>query len=1220
MIARRNASNRAEAILQEDAKTDTTADFGSEANLIRDRLAVKPIRIAPDISPARWQRIVAVVQEASPETWATRWAALGIEFASNAPDAAAVALLLRDWVVQGWAVSFAESALWLVPPRTVGADGESPATVKRRLRSWLEAAREGQLADPAVQAFFRRMETVRRRGSSRVSVLSLIDDGADLAAQLSNVSKLPPGEIDRALLTVVKPRLEIIATDSIDSVTGLRLIDVWRYFRHTWSMKYRPTPGRTLLFLLRNEARPNRPIMGIGALANPTLQITTRDDYIGWSTKALLKRVARDPAFWMPLREAMLLTIKRERDAIRKDDLLKQVGKARGVDLERRLLSLAEEAEEKRAKENRDRARASAEGTVPQESLRQLPKKKSGEIDWRKASTSWLFVAKRAKLLSQLLFAERILRSARSVPSAEDLCRGAEVSRALTIGAREIRKVGLASRLLELNVCGAVPPYNDLLVGKLTALAANAAEIRAAYAQRYSSQPSEIASQMSGREVYRSVDMCLITTTSLYGVSSSQYNRLNLDVGTADGARRIRWVEIGATLGQGTAQFSDDTTSMLRAAAVKRAGSRRVNNVFGEGQSPLLRQVREALSELGLPEDLLQHGSPRRMYVLELFPEAREALVLNAHRDLALPSFDAIAAAWVRRWLSTRIAYAPALQRIASVRPNSVAQGLRGTRNRQLESDMEERQMPVTIPEQSPEQSVSGPQLVRGLYRSLAACADHHDENTVALLHIETAVDSFLRLRAPKRGVIFVTGNPGDGKTHLLKHLSPDLTEAGLKVILDANQLSDEALAESIEKAYSGRSDGAVLAINEGVLVSLLDRYSMSAWAKGVKQYLLAPFWYRATPVPLDPRVCVIDLNLRNNLAPSVLRRAVRLLRSLSVPCRECPKQNCSLYLNSSRLRAESSEQIVRVLDSIGRTGRHATMRDVHGFLAFMFVGSLSCEEIVQSGLSPEFYWRNAFEGGQGHLFEAVRRLDPVRNADPMVDDALWRSADEPSNWIEPPVSDPRSAGDFESRVEAFRDRKRQALFEYRGAEHLATTVSDGVDRLLGEILEGSGSSARKLVGLLNRFFDRDEISTDVLFLWVTHRFDAHPPRFAAASDSVPVNSLEVLRPKIRPELEEAFPDFQPSHVILAHKDGSAEDGLRIDRPLLSSLLDAANGLPTSFRRGEPETRIAAFYERLRYRLSDVGDSTVYVKLVDRDTGSNHRIAVDIKGNTFVQS
>lgn len=1215
----RGKQNHTEAILREVARSGPSESDRSDEASPKERQASRPIRIAPNIPPSKWRLIAAVVQDQPHETWESKWAELGAKFGTDAPDAAAVALLLRDWVVQGWGVTYADSALWLVPPRTVGADGESTASVKRRLRSWLEAAREDQLADPAVQSFLRRIETVRRVGARRVSVLDLIDDGADLAAHLSSISRLPQAEIDGALATVVKPEIEVVTTDSIDSVTGLRLMDVWRYFRHTWSIKYRPTPGRTLLFLIRNSARPNRPVMAIGALANPTLQITTRDDYIGWSFAAIAKRVAREPECWPKLREAMLLTVKKERASIRKDDLLKQVGKVRSVELERRLRTLSEEAEERRVKENEARARALAEGGDQPESLRQLPRKRSGAIDWKKASTRWLFVAKRARLLSQLLFAERILRTARSVPSDDDLRGGTELGRAITIGAREIRKIGLASRLLELNVCGAVPPYNDLLVGKLTALAANSAEIRNAYAQRYSSQPSEIASQMAGREVYRSVDMCLITTTSLYGVSSSQYNRLSLYVDTPEGQQQVRWVEIGSTLGQGTAQFSDDTTSMLRVAAVRRAGSRRVNNVFGEGQSPLLRQVREALSELGMPEDLLQHGSPRRMYALELFPNARDSLVLNTHADVVAPSFEAIATAWSRRWLSKRVTYSPALSRIASIRREHVALGLRGTRNRQLEIDMESRHMPAKVPQLLAANAAAGPQLVRGLYRSLAACADHHDESTVALLHIETAVDSFLRLRAARGGVIFVTGNPGDGKTHLLKHLKSDLAEAGLKVILDANQLSDEVLVDSIDKAYTSRVGGAVLAINEGVLVSLLDRYAGRGWAKGVKQYLLAPFWYRESPNPIDPRVCVIDLNLRNNLAPSVLRKAVNLLRSLSAPCQECPKHSCSLFQNSGRLRAESCEQIVRLMESIGRTGYHATMRDAHGFLGYLLAGSSSCEEEISGGATPNRYWRNAFEGGQGHLFEAARRLDPVRNTDPTVDDALWRSADEPANWIEPPVSDPRSASDFESRVESFRDRKRQALFEYRGAEHLAETVSDGTDRLLQEVLEGGGSAARKLVGLLNRFFDRDETSTDVLFLWVTHRFDAQPPRFAAACDSVPVSSLEVLRPKIRPELEVAFPDFQPSHVILAHKDSVAADGLRIDRALLSAVMDAANGLPTSFRRGEPETRIAAFYERLRYRLTDADESTVYVRLVDRDTGSNHRVAVDVRGGTFVQ-
>lgn len=1204
--------------LPQDAARPTSSAPNSEAPRNHATDESTPIRISPQIPGQNWAAISKVVQSDQPSEWADNWSALAKEFKDSSPESSAVALLLRDYLAQGWGVSHSESALWLIPPRAAQADGESPATVKRRLRSWLEAARADQLSDPNVQQFLRRMEMSRRYQNRQVSVLRLVDDGADLAAQLSALARLPDQEVAAAMRRVVRPAIELVSADSLDTETGLRLIDVWRYFRHTWSIKYRPTPGRTLQFLIRNEARPNRPVIGIGSLANATLQITTRDDYIGWSLKALTKRIKDDSTSWAEIRDAMLSALASERRLLRQDDLRRQVGSAKGIDLEHRLLILSDEADKRRQQENEARFDSVGKAINGKKSLRRLPVTKSGAIDWKKASSAPLFVAKRARLLSQILFAERILKKTRFCPSVDKLQSKSDVLRAMSIAAREIRKVGLASRVLELNVCGAIPPYNELLAGKLTALAASCQEIRDTYAKRYSTQPSEIASQMSGREVFRSVDICLVTTTSLYGVSSSQYNRLKVNVETQGGPHKLEWRELGSTLGQGTAQFSDETTAMLREAAIRVAGSRRVNNVFGEGQSPLLRQVREALGAIGMPEQLLFHGAPRRMYALELFDGGRKALILNQKTTGGVPTFEAIAAAWSDRWLSRRIKYAPAVAKMATIRGEIVARAMRSEVKKSRHVDVEAVPMLEQSNEASTSSSGKGPSLVRSLYRSLASCADHHDATTVAMLHIETAVDSFIRIQARRGGVIFVTGNPGDGKTHLLRHLDEELTEAGMEVILDANQLSDDVLAKTIERAYSSKKGGAILAINEGVLVNLLDCYPDRPWAKNVKEYLFAPFWYREEPTPIDRRVCVVDLNLRNNLAPAVIRKAIKLLLRMSAPCQACPKTTCSLYLNSTRLRPESSEQLVRLMETIGNAGTHATMRDVHGFLGYVLAGSASCEEEQASRLEPERYWRNAFEGGQGHLFDLARKLDPIKNTDPVVDDALWRSADDPGSWLEGPISDPRASSDFESRVEAFQDRKRQALFEYRGAEHLAQVVNDGTDRLLREIFE-AGGTVRKLVALLNKFFDRDETSSEVLYLWVTHRFDAQPARFAAAMDTISVRSLEILGPQIRPELAEAFPDYQPSHVILTHREAPASEGLRVDRPLVSALLDSANGLPTAFRRGEPEARIAAFYERLRYRLGDPEDTTVYVRLVDRDTGSNHRVAVDLVDNSYAE-
>ena len=150
-----------------------------------------------------------------------------------------------------------------MPPIATALDGERPATVKERLRQSLEAGRATQLKDPAVRAFIARMQTPRPFGARRVSVLDLVDDGQSLARDLSEIARLPPSERSEALAKVVRPSLHVVDADARCHESGFPLIEVWRYFRHTWSLEYRPTPGRGLLYLIRNEARPNSPIMAI---------------------------------------------------------------------------------------------------------------------------------------------------------------------------------------------------------------------------------------------------------------------------------------------------------------------------------------------------------------------------------------------------------------------------------------------------------------------------------------------------------------------------------------------------------------------------------------------------------------------------------------------------------------------------------------------------------------------------------------------------------------------------------------------------------------------------------------------------------------------------------------------------------------------------------------------------------------------------------------------
>jgi hypothetical protein len=206
--------------------------------------------------------------------------------------------------------------------------------------------------------------------------------------------------------------------------------------------------------------------------------------------------------------------------------------------------------------------------------------------------------------------------------------------RAFDTAIAEIRKVGLASQVVDVSVCGAVHPYNELLGGKLVALVLHSKEVRDLYEAQYGDRISLISSQMAGRPIRRSARLKVLTTTSLYGVGSSQYNRLKLRVREyPDLPHDISWQLFDQdnrerTSGFGSLHLGNATMNSLRELSAVTYGARRVNNRFGEGASPRLRQIREGLEALGLESShFLHHATPRLFCASEVEPYAREQLL-----------------------------------------------------------------------------------------------------------------------------------------------------------------------------------------------------------------------------------------------------------------------------------------------------------------------------------------------------------------------------------------------------------------------------------------------------------------------------------------------------------------------------------------------------------------------------------------------------------------
>lgn len=590
-----------------------------------------------------------------------------------------ITLLVADLVEQGWNIRPTGDHYIFEPPGLAIGTDEDVLSVKARVQRSLQVTRDRQLREPSVRAFIQRVERRSARGQTTEpkSIADLIDDGDALADALAAVRLLPEHKRLAALKTVIDPVIEVADAGSRCADTGLPLIDVWRYFRHTWSHEYRSIPGRQMMVLIRNAARPNRPVMGIAMLASPVMRLTARDNWIGWLRPAAEARIAAGE--WKP--GAFVRAMREQLDAsiagIRWDDL----ATAEEIAAPNEAVVFRLQQKAYGAAYQREVALKAQYGKGKGALQRDPVRGKNADIDWHAASEDLLFVRKRADGLAELLYAKLVLDefdlSRATKERLAPLFASKRGQRAIDIALGEFRKAGLSSRVADVSVCGAVHPYNDLLGGKLVALMLNSREMRDAYAARYGGHVSLIASQMAGRPVVKTAQLDVLTTTSLYGLGSSQYNRLVLRAGDHWGVPfDICWRAIEKSSGYGTLHLGTETLQALREFAERRHDARRINNRFGEGTSPRLRQVREGLDALGVHSDqILHHATPRIFYGCELAPGACASLLTTHPRTAKrAPTGAAIGEAWRRRWLLGRITNTDVdvLNRIRGLGPTSI--------------------------------------------------------------------------------------------------------------------------------------------------------------------------------------------------------------------------------------------------------------------------------------------------------------------------------------------------------------------------------------------------------------------------------------------------------------------------------------------------------------------------------------------------------------------
>ncbi len=568
--------------------------------------------------------------------------AAGLKDLYNKPTLAAAAHTVIDLVDQGWRVQVDKYGPLLSPP-DAHADRD---TEKARIRRQEHLRRDAQLRQPSVRRFVSSMERSHQHDGKLVSVFNLMRDGRELADALA--------ERPEATHTI-QPYVQVVDSASICELTGFKLQDIWRYFRHTWSNAYSTVPGRSMPILIRDGATEYHAVIGLAAISSPVVQIAERDNWMGWDTKQFVGAIEAEPS--TEVAQWLVRRIATQRDEIYVDDLLRD-GVLQPGDLKKPspdvVARLKADAERHRAKHHRA-------GVV-----REVRNIEAGA--WVERAETHLFRSKRSALLAETLEIQALVGGyLGTTVTVEGLKRALADPKARTQIGRLVRRARgerVGTVIADLTVCGAVAPYNALAAGKLVGAMAVSPTVLAAYRTKYA-RPSEIASAMAGRPITREARLSFVGTTSLYSTGSSQYNRLFWPASTMGGPEdsRMGFYEIGRSRSFGTSHLSDTTVDALVRLCEHRGGLVRVNSLFGEGVSPRLRKVRLGLAALGWPtNELLKHGRERILYGVPLVENVRDySLGVDENPRYLLdpePSDngEAVARWWFERWARRRAA------------------------------------------------------------------------------------------------------------------------------------------------------------------------------------------------------------------------------------------------------------------------------------------------------------------------------------------------------------------------------------------------------------------------------------------------------------------------------------------------------------------------------------------------------------------------------------
>lgn len=499
------------------------------------------------------------------------------------------------------------------------------------------------------------------------------------------------------------------------------------------------------------------------------------------------------------------------------------------------------------------------------------------------------------------------------------------------------------------------------------------------------------------------------------------------------------------------------------------------------------------------------------------------------------------------------------------------------------------------------------------------------DSDFVHETYVQTALDTQLlpAILEKRPKLVFLSGNPGDGKTAFLEQVQQALQQKGaqqfkepdpsgwewewnghiFRSCYDASESNgdlsaDQQLAEKLQGLEGSNTPAAavtvLIAINDGRLADYFTVRNPDRFAWIAKQIEQA----RDTSQPEHLAVWVIDLkkrafvNLPHNKEKSVFRQVLQRLVAADrwKICEKCAAQTvCPIRNNALALRDAKNVQHLEYLFLLShlRRQRHTTMRDLRSALAYLITGNKSCEQIhatrreeAGASLIDFAYWQSAFAPVEKHdeLLLDLMPLDPARFPHPHLDRFLHfhqtlKDADTRSRLFADKSDLPlQRFKDEHAWISAF---KRRLYFE-----SAKKAEQDGDSSFLPRVRWQRllpYQHANTFVDLLEDSFEDDQLNMlrEKLALGIV-RSDSIMEEVPAGKLSVKVSASQEQQLVILKQLpledfalivdfppETAIVERLPEMIFLRHKSGTPR--LEITLDLFELLLKMAFGLqPTA--------------------------------------------------------